>query len=512
MKNFLLFLLLFSFSGFSVNAQCNWVNGSDASIPDDNGRGVLDWNAHYNYALNVPELLSSSVYMGDRVTTLKGCLSQEMFASSFASVSLAIARCGIQYGGWTNSPDNAIPGCGSLDSMDHYYYAIGGNNNMGDLTRQKMKYLSENIDKEVYARLYADVSVTLAKAGTAPAVVAVTPPPAPAEVIPPVVAPAPIPAEVPASVPAPEPFNKVIKIATLFPKTSSWGKTLQTWAQAVTQKSNGNLELQILYNGTAGDEAAIVGKIKSGQLDVGVISSTGFYKIYRPILSLQIPGLFKDWTSLDKAREALKPEFEKGTKDAGFTTIGWFDIGKTRILSKGFDVKIPDDIKGKKPFQWRDDNIQPVLYQTIGGVSTSVLSIPELLPALNTGSINMTTTTSLFAEQMQWSQKLDHITKDADAFMVGGIVISSKRLDGIPADLKEIFLSTAKIAASSMTKKIRAEDDAALSRLSAKFALIARTPEEQVKWNALYKQVRSKLAQGTFTPELIAKLEQLAGQ
>jgi len=517
MKNFLLLILLCTFSGFAVNAQCNWINGSDASIPDDNGRGILDWNAHYNYALNAPELLSSSVYVGNRVTNLKNCLSQEMFASSFASVSLMIARCGIQYAGWVNSPDNAIPGCGILDSMDHYSYAIGGNNNMGDLSRQKMKYLSENIDKEVYARLYADVSVALAKAGTAPATTAVIPPPpvpAPQVVTPPVAAPTPPPAptEVPAPVPAPEPFNRVIKIATLFPKTSTWGKALQTWAKAVNEKTGGKLELQILYNGAGGDEAAIVSKIKMGQVDVGVISSAGYYKIYKPILALQIPGLFKDWATFDNAREAMKPDFEKGTKDAGFTNIGWFDIGKIRILSKGFEVKTLDDIKGKKPFQWKDDNLQPLFYQTIGGVTPVPMNTPEVLPALNTGNINLITTPCLFAEQMQWAQKLDYFTMDADAFAVGGIVMSTKRLDGMPAELKTIFLETAKLYASSLTKKIRVEDDAAFTRLNASKALIARTPAEQAKWNTLYKQYRLRLAQGTFTPELISKLEQLAGQ
>lgn len=494
MKNSILFFLLITFLGFGVKAQCNWVNGQDASISDDNGRGILDWNAHYNYALNAPELLSSSVYIGNRVAALKTCLSQEMFASTYASVSLIIARYGIQYGGWTNSPDNAIPGCGILDSMDHYSYALGGNNNMDDLTRQKMKYLAENIDKEVYAKLYADVSVTLAKAGNTPTVQPSTP--------------SPVPAEVPATVP----FNKVIKVATVFPKSSSWGKILQTWAQAVNEKSSGNLELQIFYNCTQGDEADIIKKIKFGQLDGGVLSSVGLSNIYKPILALQMPGVFKDWVNLDKTRNALRPEFEKGLKDAGFTNIGWFDIGKIRIFSKGFDVKTPDDIKGKKPFQWKDDNLQPLFYQTIGGVAPVTMNTPEVLPALNTGRINLLATPGIFAEQMQWTTNLDRVSTVADAFSVGGILIPSKRLDGMPEDLKLIFLQTANMAANAMTKKIRIDDDAAYTRLMLKKLTYTRTPDEQTKWNALYKQVRSGLAQSVFTPELVTRVEQLAGQ
>ncbi len=502
MKNSILFSLLLFFSGFVVNAQCNWVNGADLSLADDNGRGITDWNAHYQYAMNVADLAPSVNYIGNRMTTLESCLPLETYAAYAASISVTIAKCGIQYGGWTNSPDNAIPGCGLLDSAEHYSYAIGGNNNIDDLTRQKMQFLSQNIDKEVYAKLYADVSVVLAKAGTTPVVTATptvsTPPPAPVEVVTPV--------------PAPEPFNKTIKIATLVPKSSAWGKVLDTWVRAVNEKSGGNLELQIFYNGSQGDEAAIVGKMKSGQLDAAVVSSVGLSKIYKPILALQMPGLFKDWLLFDKAREAMKPEFEKGVNDAGFTTIGWYDIGRTRIFTKGFSVKTANDIKGKKPVALKNDDIQAAFFQTIGGVSTVSLNTPEVLPALNIGSVNLVFSSALFAEQMQWSAKLDNISNDADAFAIGSIVISSKRLDGMPADMKAIFLETGKMASASMQKKIRSDDDMALARLKTKMTLSVRSPTEQAEWKTLYKQVRTKLAQGTFAPELVTKLEQLAGQ
>ncbi|MBP8249455.1 MAG: TRAP transporter substrate-binding protein DctP [Chitinophagales bacterium] len=502
MKNSILFFLLFTFSGFMLNAQCNWVNGADPSLADDNGRGITDWTAHYQYAINAADLTPSVAYIGNRMTTLENCLPLETYAAVCASISVTIAKCGIEYANWTNSPDNAIPGCGILDSADHYSYAIGGNNNSDDLTRQKFKYLSENIDKEVYAKLYADVSVALAKAGTTPVAIATptvsTPPPAPVEVVMPVA--------------APEPFNKTIKIATLFPKSSSWGKILETWVRAVNEKSNGNLELQIFYNGVQGDEAAVVGKMKSGQLDAAVISSVGLSKIYKPILALQMPGLFKDWLAFDKARDAMRPEFEKGVKDAGFSTIGWYDIGKIRMFAKGFSVKSPGNIKGKKPVAFRNDDIQSTFFQTLGGVVSVPLNVPEVLPALNTGSVNFVFTSALFAEQMQWPAKMDNISNDADAFAIGSIVISSKRLDGMPADLKAILLETGKLAASSMQKKIRIDDDMAFMRLKSKMSLSMRTTTEQAEWKTLYKQVRTKLSQGTFTPELVTKIEQLAGQ
>lgn len=170
--------------------------------------------------------------------------------------------------------------------------------------------------------------------------------------------------------------TETIKIGTLAPKASPWGKVFETWAKAVKEKSGGAIELQIFYNGQQGDESAMVGKMKSGQLDGAAVTAVGLSKIYKPIAALQMPGLFRSWSKLDAARTAMKGEFEKGMADAGFTLVGWGDVGSVRILAKGILVRTPDDVKGKKPFLWRDDPVQPAIYQVIGGVTGVPLSIP----------------------------------------------------------------------------------------------------------------------------------------
>jgi TRAP-type transport system periplasmic protein len=301
----------------------------------------------------------------------------------------------------------------------------------------------------------------------------------------------------------------VLKLATLAPKASPWGQVLSVWEKAVKEKSGGRLEIQIFYNGAQGDEAATVAKMKSGQLAGAVVTAVGLGKIYKPILALQCPGLFASWAKLDKARDAMKAEFEKGTGDAGFQIAGWGDVGSVRILSKGVAVRLPDDIRRTKPCLWRDDAIQPVFYQTVGGVTPVPLNVPEVLPQLNTGAINLVLAPPLSAEQLQWASKLDTIQSLVQSYAVGALVFSQKQLDALPADLRQIVLDTAKVAANALTRRIRNEDEAAFGRIKAKLTVIDSTPGERAQWDALFKQVRSKLGQGTFAPELITKLEQL---
>ena len=82
--------------------------------------------------------------------------------------------------------------------------------------------------------------------------------------------------------------EEVLKVGTLAPAASPWGQVFKVWAAAVSQKSGGNLELQFFYNGQQGDEGAMVGKIKSGQLDGAAVTAVGLSKIYKPIGALQM--------------------------------------------------------------------------------------------------------------------------------------------------------------------------------------------------------------------------------
>jgi TRAP-type C4-dicarboxylate transport system substrate-binding protein len=301
-----------------------------------------------------------------------------------------------------------------------------------------------------------------------------------------------------------------VKLGTLAPKSSLHGKVFATWEKAVSEKSGGRLQLQIFYNGQQGDEGAMVAKVKSGQLHGVAVSGVGLGKVHKPITALQMPGLFASWAKLDKARDALSAELLKGAKDAGFEILGWYDSGRSRSFSRGFAVRVPDDLKNKKPLLWRDDVILSALYPAIGGVSAVSLALPEVLSNLNVGALDSLFASALEAEQFQWASKLDHLGAEVHAYHVGGLVFSAKFLDSLPADLRGILVDTAKVAAAALKTRIRSEDEAAFVRLSGKMTRVTRTSAELEKWTALYKTVRARLAQGTFAPELVTRLEELA--
>jgi TRAP-type C4-dicarboxylate transport system substrate-binding protein len=302
-----------------------------------------------------------------------------------------------------------------------------------------------------------------------------------------------------------------LKIGTVVSRASPWREALSLWAEAVKARSGGALELQLSYDAQQGDEAALVGALKAGQLDGAVVTTAaGLSKVYKPVVALQMPGLFNSWSKLDAARDALRGEFEKGAAGAGFRVLGWFDIGWAHIMSSGFAARSPADLKGRKPYVGRDDVIQPTLFQVIGGVTPVSLRTPDVLSSLNSGAINALIAPVLAAEQLQWISKLTNVVEDAAGPATGAIIFSSDRLNRIPPELSTIVAETGKIVANLLTKRLLAEDAAAFNRLQGKLTVVKLSADEQSEWSAVFTQARGRLAQRTLSPKLVARLEALA--
>jgi TRAP-type C4-dicarboxylate transport system substrate-binding protein len=294
----------------------------------------------------------------------------------------------------------------------------------------------------------------------------------------------------------------VLKVGSLVPRESPWGQVLRVWVKAVKEKTHGAVELEIYWNATQGDEPAQMSKLKTGQLDGAIVSAVGLSIVDPNVNILQAPGLCDSWAQLDKVRDALKPRFDKSFRDAG-------DIGLDRLMSKGFPVRKPEDLKGKRPWVWREDPVLPPLFQLVGAVPVPT-SVPEALPELSTGNVNVMSVSALAAEQLQWSSRLDFLNKGVVAPNIGGMVLSKTKLDTLTPEQRAVVVDTGRLAAKALTDRIRKEDELALARLEKRMTVVEPTAEETAAWKKAFTEARARLAKGTFPPELMKEVETLA--
>jgi TRAP-type C4-dicarboxylate transport system substrate-binding protein len=301
----------------------------------------------------------------------------------------------------------------------------------------------------------------------------------------------------------------VLKVGSLAPRESPWGQVLRVWVKAVKEKTKGEVQIEIFWNATQGDEPAQMSKMKTGQLDGAIVSAVGLGLVDADVNVLQLPGIFPNWEKLDVAREALRPHFEKTFSAAGFELVGWGDVGLDRLMSKGYPIRSPDDLKGKRPWIWREDPVLPPVFQ-LAGVVPVPTSVPEALPELSTGNINAMSVSALAAEQLQWSSRLDFVNLMVVAPNIGGLVLSKARLEALKPEYRAVVLETGKVACKALTERIRGEDAAALERLKKRMTVVESTPAEAEAWKKLFAEARARLAKGTFSADLVKQAETLA--
>jgi TRAP-type C4-dicarboxylate transport system substrate-binding protein len=292
-----------------------------------------------------------------------------------------------------------------------------------------------------------------------------------------------------------------LKMGTLAPGDSPWGQVFKVWKRAVEDRSGQNLQLQFFWNGTQGDESAMVGKMRTGQLDGAAITAIGLGEIYKQVLVLQLPGLYTDWAKLDNARNQMKATFDQQFAAQGFKVLGWGDVGKGHVMSKGFAVKSPDDLKHKNAFYYAGDPIGPIMYSIIGDVTPRQLSVPEVLPNLTSGAINVVIGPALASEQLQWASRLDNINTGVAGVGIGAIVFASTKMNSLPADAQAILVATGAVAAQALTTRIRNEDDAAFTRLKARMTAYDPSATETAQWAKLFADTRARLRGTVFNAQ-----------
>jgi TRAP-type C4-dicarboxylate transport system substrate-binding protein len=313
-------------------------------------------------------------------------------------------------------------------------------------------------------------------------------------------------------VPSAASAQTIVKIGTLAPADSLWAREFKKLAAAISADTNGELQLDFQWNGQAGDEVLMVQKIRTGQLDAAAVTALGLAQTgVQDILLFDLPGLFTSWEKLDAARDAMKDDFSKMFEAKGFDILGWGDIGELKTMTVGFEVHHPTDLRGKGVFFMPGDPIQPKVFAAIGGITPRQVSMNEILPGLQSGSLNVLVAPPLAAEQLQWTSRITHISTETLAFGIGAFIASAPRMQSLPPRLREVIERRGRESSERLNKMVRNLDAQAYARLKASRTAYSPTDSDRNEWKDVFIKVANQLRGSVFTPALFDRVVQLAG-
>jgi TRAP-type C4-dicarboxylate transport system substrate-binding protein len=298
----------------------------------------------------------------------------------------------------------------------------------------------------------------------------------------------------------------VIKFATLAPEGTPWMNVMEDMNREVQEKSGGQVAFRFYAGGVAGDERDVLRKIRINQLHGGAFSGFGLGDVLPEIRVLELPLLFQTATEADHVTTALFEHFREGFAHKGFMLLALQESGAVYLFSKE-PIRTKTDMARSKIWSWQGDPLPQAIFQAYG-IAPVPLSLPNVLPSLQSGLIDACYGTPLTILALQWFTKVKYRTSLAITHVMGALTVSDTLWRQLTPEQQTLVRDTVSKYNARAAATMRQYDVKALTLLqnTAGIETIAVAEDEAARLQHISEQVRQDLTGKLYTQELLDRV------
>jgi TRAP-type C4-dicarboxylate transport system substrate-binding protein len=290
------------------------------------------------------------------------------------------------------------------------------------------------------------------------------------------------------------------------PDGSTWMKLLREYDEAIRKESGGRVRFRTYPGGVQGKEQDVLRKITIGQLQSGGFTGVGMGEVAPAVRILDAPFLFRTRAEVDHILEKFTPEFEKAFNDGGYVLLGWAEVGFVHVFTNS-EIKSPDDLRRLKLWTWEGDPLAQAAFRALN-LSPIPLSLENVLSSLQTGLIDAFYTSPYAGLSLQWFTRAKFMVNVPLANAMGGVLISKKYFDTMPADLQQIVLKNGRTYLRRLTELSRQDNDAAVKEFQKRGIKILEAKESDLKiYQDAGVKARRELAGKMYSEDLMRRIE-----
>lgn len=292
-----------------------------------------------------------------------------------------------------------------------------------------------------------------------------------------------------------------IKIATVAPEGGAPMKAMREGAHEIEKATSGRVKFKFYTGGVMGNDAAVLKKMKIGQLNGGALTTAALARSFPDINIYSMPFLFNDSAEAEFVRKTLDPYISQGLEKKGLILLGISDGGFAYLISRKM-IHSTSDLKGTKPWITVGDDISGSVFRS-AGINPVPLPIADVYTGLQTGLIDTITAPPASTIALQWHSRMKYLMDIPLAYIVGTLVVDKKAFDRLnPKD-------------QAVVKKIMAEKFDALSEINRNdnkkamqalknqgIKITKLSPKEALPWRKLGEKVSQKTA-ARLSPEVM---------
>ena len=272
-----------------------------------------------------------------------------------------------------------------------------------------------------------------------------------------------------------------VRLASIVPENSAWGQAINRLAADFRRITNGQVEVIVFHNGTAGNETEILRRMRANTLQAGVFSSMGMNSITPEVLAFSYPFLIRNEAEYNEVMRQLRPDLISRMERSGFVTLAWVHAGWIRIFSRT-PVISPNDLRGMR---LGSDSNQQEIFQAFRTMRYQVVpaDVTELLTAFNFNRIDAAYSSPVFVASNQLFTSARYMSNINVSPFMGGILINRTTWQRIPERFRSQLLEVCRrLEREIESSVVSLENDAIIEMQRYGLTITDLTPAQLQVW------------------------------
>ncbi|MEZ5332798.1 MAG: TRAP transporter substrate-binding protein DctP [Thermoanaerobaculia bacterium] len=294
-----------------------------------------------------------------------------------------------------------------------------------------------------------------------------------------------------------------IKLASLAPEGSVWGKALEEMGADWEAVTDGRVELRIYPGGVAGDDPDVVRKMRIGQLQAATLTVTGLADIDDAFEIFGVPLVFDSYDELYAVLDRMEAELAARLEAKGFVLLHWGYGGWAQLFSKR-PIRTVADLKAQKLFVWAGDDDRVQLWKKVG-FQPVPLAGTDILTGLQTGLIDVLPSPPIAALSFQWFRQTPYMLDLGAGPLVGGTVVVKSVWDKLAEADRAALRRSAKEFEARLEAAVPDQDREAIEQMTQR-GLEVTEASDPAEWRAVAEEF-TRQSRGDIVPaEMLDRL------
>lgn len=256
----------------------------------------------------------------------------------------------------------------------------------------------------------------------------------------------------------------ILKLGSVAPSGSPWGKWATGVAAKIEEISGGELKIELLLDAQAGDEQTVLRQTAKGRLDIAFVSNVPMTLLSE---ELALPSAAYLFDSPEQGTcvtyEHMSDVLGDIMQGAGVVPLTWMEVGHYVLFSKT-PLATPTDLSGMK-LRIAPSIADAALAEALGA-SAIPMGTSDTIPALQTGTVDAAWFPTLFGIGIGTHKVAPHVTVTNHARLIGTVAVSGRTWAKL-SDQEKQWLGVFTAAGPKLTQGILGAEPALLGKLEA---------------------------------------------